>query len=100
MDFPIRSSLFDIEEGKQLQALFDAQGLIPVITQDNASLEVLMLGWMSREALEKPLFPAWRTIGRVPGSSCGKRANAQVRHKLLIAFLSTTIRIVCCCALR
>lgn len=55
MDFPTRSNLYEIEEGTQFQALFDTQGLIPVITQDSTSLEVLMLGWINREALEKTI---------------------------------------------
>jgi phosphoribosyl-AMP cyclohydrolase len=55
MEFPQRGSLADIEEGSQLQALFDEHGLIPVVTQDNASLEVLMLGWMNHEALEQTI---------------------------------------------
>jgi phosphoribosyl-AMP cyclohydrolase len=32
---------------------WDDQGLVPVITQDAASGEVLMFAWMNREALEK-----------------------------------------------
>ncbi|MCP8900773.1 phosphoribosyl-AMP cyclohydrolase [Gilvimarinus xylanilyticus] len=34
------------------QLAFDAQGLIPVITQDAGSSEVLMFAWMNRTALE------------------------------------------------
>ncbi len=34
---------------------FNDKGLIPVIAQDNQSLEVLMLAWMNRAALEKTL---------------------------------------------
>lgn len=55
MLFPERGNLEQIEEGRQLQVLFDEKGLIPVVTQDSASLEVLMLGWMTREALEKTI---------------------------------------------
>lgn len=51
MDFPARGNLAAIEEGRQLQARFDDHGLIPCITQDNATGEVLMLGWMNRAAL-------------------------------------------------
>ncbi len=51
MDFPQRGDLAAIEEGRQLQAHFDAQGLIPCITQDDQSGDVLMLGWMNRDAL-------------------------------------------------
>ncbi|MGH1486567.1 MAG: phosphoribosyl-AMP cyclohydrolase [Cellvibrionaceae bacterium] len=34
---------------------FNQQGVIPVITQQHASGEVLMLAWMNREALEETL---------------------------------------------
>lgn len=32
---------------------FDAQGLVTAVVQDSNSLEVLMVAWMSREALER-----------------------------------------------
>lgn len=32
---------------------FDAAGLIPAITQDAATGEILMMAWMNREAVEK-----------------------------------------------
>lgn len=51
MQFPERGSVQEIEEGDRLQALFDERGLIPCIAQDAVSGEVLMLGWMNREAL-------------------------------------------------
>lgn len=34
---------------------FDAAGLVPVIAQDHASGEVLMLAWMNAEAVSKTL---------------------------------------------
>ena len=34
---------------------FDAQGLVPVIAQQHDSGEVLMLAWMTREAVEETL---------------------------------------------
>lgn len=55
MQIPARGGLEQIEEGYQLQILFDEHELIPVITQDNNSLEVLMLGWMNRDALERSI---------------------------------------------
>jgi len=55
MQFPPRGSLKQIEEGRQLQVLFDANDLIPVVTQDDISLEVLMLGWMNRDAIRKTI---------------------------------------------
>ncbi|MGQ9685387.1 MAG: phosphoribosyl-AMP cyclohydrolase [Thiobacillaceae bacterium] len=51
MQFPERGSVQEIEEGDRLLPLFDERGLIPCITQDAQSGEVLMLGWMNREAL-------------------------------------------------
>ena len=59
MQFPERGSLHEIEEGTRLMPLFDERGLIPCITQDAASREVLMLGWMNREALAKTLETGW-----------------------------------------
>jgi phosphoribosyl-AMP cyclohydrolase len=37
------------------QLKFDSNGLIPVIVQDVASGQVLMMAWMDREAIEKTL---------------------------------------------
>lgn len=54
-DFPPRGDLRDIEEGGQLQLKFDESGLVPCVTQDMDSGEVLMLGWMSREALARTI---------------------------------------------
>lgn len=52
LEFPPRGDLFSIEEGLQFMPLFDEQGLLPCITQHADSLEILMLGWMNREALD------------------------------------------------
>lgn len=38
-----------------MQLAFNEQGLIPVITQDAASKDVLMFAWMNQEALELTL---------------------------------------------
>lgn len=35
--------------------VFDESGLIPVITQDEATRQVLMFAWMNREALESTI---------------------------------------------
>ena len=45
----------DIEEGLSFIPKFDAQGLIPVVTVDAASNEVLMVANMNAEALEATL---------------------------------------------
>ncbi len=34
---------------------FDSNGLIPIITQDSTSKEVLMLAWMNKEAIEQTI---------------------------------------------
>ncbi len=34
---------------------YDARGLIPVIAQDSRTLEVLMMAWMSAEAVQRTL---------------------------------------------
>lgn len=50
--FSKRVSIEQVEEGIELAPKFDSQGLIPVVTTDNASGEVLMLGYMNAQALE------------------------------------------------
>lgn len=53
--FPKRGTLYEVEEGNQLQPKFDKDGLIPCITQDHETLEVLMLGFMNEEALRETI---------------------------------------------
>ena len=60
-------SLEKLEKGQTLalqdildELLLNDQGLIPVITQDASSKEVLMLAWMNKSAVEKTL-----TTGRM-----------------------------------
>ena len=53
--FKKRESVFEIEEGKFLSPKFDSQGLIPVITTDSKTGEVLMHGYMNSEALKKTI---------------------------------------------
>jgi len=40
---------------------FDARGLLPVVTQDAGSKEVLMLAWMNEAALEATLLSGYVT---------------------------------------
>jgi phosphoribosyl-AMP cyclohydrolase len=47
-----RSSNEDIEKGLKLQPKFDQDGLIPCITTDVHTNEVLMFAFMNQEALE------------------------------------------------
>ena len=53
--FKKRESVFEVEEGKFLSPKFDSQGLIPVITTDGKTGEVLMHGYMNSEALKKTI---------------------------------------------
>ena len=53
--FKKRDSVFEVEEGKFLSPKFDSQGLIPVITTDSKTGEVLMNGYMNSEALKKTI---------------------------------------------
>lgn len=50
-----RLSIEQVEEGLELAPKFDIDGLIACITTEAASGEVLMQGYMNREALEKTI---------------------------------------------
>ena len=49
--FGNRKSVEEVEEGNVLQPKFDIQGLIPAITVEYNSNEILMHGYMNEEAL-------------------------------------------------
>ena len=53
--FGRRESVEQVEEGRDLAPKFDAQGLIPCVTTDFATGEVLMVAVMNREALAKTI---------------------------------------------
>jgi len=53
--FKKRENVADIEEGKLLSPKFDKDGLIPVITTDCKTKEVLMHGHMNLDALKKTI---------------------------------------------
>ncbi len=50
--FKKRENIFDVEEGKFLSPKFDNDGLIPVTTTDYKTGDVLMHGYMNKEALK------------------------------------------------
>jgi phosphoribosyl-AMP cyclohydrolase len=54
-EFAARTSVEQVEEGAELAPKFDADGLIPAVTTDAATGELLMLGYMNAEALEKTI---------------------------------------------
>lgn len=51
IEFQTRRSVEQVEESVDLAPKFDADGLMPCITGDAKSGEILMLGWMNEEAL-------------------------------------------------
>lgn len=55
MPFPPRTTTAEIELGSTLQPKFGADGLIPCITQDVATGQVLMFAFMNAESLEHTL---------------------------------------------
>ena len=53
--FGKREKIEAVEEGKILAPKFDEHGLVPAVTTDAESGELLMLGYMNAEALEKTI---------------------------------------------
>ena len=53
--FKKRENVTDIEEGKYLSPKFNETGIIPVITMDVKTKEILMHGYMNDEALKKTI---------------------------------------------
>lgn len=51
--FAPRTSVEQVEEGDRLAPKFDGEGLLPVVTTDAATGDVLMLGYMNAEALKR-----------------------------------------------
>ncbi|MGC6476432.1 MAG: phosphoribosyl-AMP cyclohydrolase [Parvibaculales bacterium] len=53
--FANRTSVEQVEEGHELAPKFDEKGLIPVVTTDSSSGELLMHGYMNQEAFLKSI---------------------------------------------
>jgi phosphoribosyl-AMP cyclohydrolase len=53
--FAARISIEQVEEGHELAPKFDADGMIPVVTTDAESGELLMHGYMNEEALKRTI---------------------------------------------
>ena len=56
MKFEQRKTIEQVEESTELAPKFDHDGLIPVVTTDFISGEVLMQGYMNEEALKKTIL--------------------------------------------
>lgn len=54
--FGSRDSVEQVEEGDVLSPKFDEDGLLPVVTTDVHTGELLMLGYMNQEAFEKTVI--------------------------------------------
>ena len=55
IEFAQRKSIEQVEEGTELAPKFDADGLIPAVTTDYASGELLMQGYMNAAALRRTI---------------------------------------------
>ena len=55
MAFPVRTATHDVELGTTFQPKFGADGLIPCITQDAGTGQVLMFAFMNAESLAHTL---------------------------------------------
>ena len=53
--FRKRNNIYEVEEGKFLEPKFDKNGLIPVITADVKTGDILMHGYMNDIALKKTI---------------------------------------------
>ena len=53
--FKKRDNIKEVEEGKFLEPKFDENGLIPVITSDIKTGDILMHGYMNDESLKKTI---------------------------------------------
>jgi phosphoribosyl-AMP cyclohydrolase len=53
--FGPRRTIEQVEEGQELAPKFDEHGLIPAVTTDYTSGELLMVGYMNAEALAKTI---------------------------------------------
>ena len=56
INFKKRESIKQVEESSDLAPKFDNNGLIPVVTTDYSSGEVLMQGYMNQESFKKTII--------------------------------------------
>ena len=69
INFEKRISIKQVEESTELAPKFDQDGLIPVVTTDYNSGEVLMQGYMNKESLKQTI-----TLGEAVYFSRSKKA--------------------------
>jgi len=90
--FGARKSIEDVEEGTTLAPKFDHDGLIPVVTTDAASADVLMMGVMNAEPLLAPSGPVKRIIGAAAASASGARVLPAASSRPSSKSASTTTK--------
>ena len=84
VNFEKRKTIEQVEESTELAPKFDQDGLIPVVTTDFSSGEVLMQGYMNEEALKKTI-----TLGEAVYYS---RSRKTLWHKGKTSGLVQTIK--------
>ena len=82
--FHSRDSVEQVEEGLVLAPKFDADGLIPVVTTDYESGELLMHAWQNAEALEQTI--------RTGQAWYYSRSREQLWHKGAVSGLVQKVR--------
>ena len=82
--FEQRKTIEQVEESAELAPKFDQDGLIPVVTTDFSSGEVLMQGYMNEEAFKKTIL-----LGEAVYYS---RSRKTLWHKGKISGLMQTIK--------
>ena len=91
--FSKRTSVEQVEEGEILQPKFDENGLIPVITIDNNDDQVLMHGYMNKEALKLSIETEYAVYWSRSRKKLWKKGEKVVFIKKLKEFLLTMIKI-------
>lgn len=84
VQFNQRTSIEQVEESCEFAPKFDAQGLIPVITTDVTSGDVLMHGYMNKDALTQTI-----TLGEAVYYS---RSRKSIWHKGKTSGLVQTVK--------
>ena len=81
--FEERKTIEQVEESTELAPKFDKDGLIPVVTTDFSSGEVLMQGYMNEEALKKQSIWVRLSIILEADKHCGTKVRLVVLFKQL-----------------
>ncbi len=92
IDFHPRRSIEEVEEGNNLAPRFGPNGLLPCITTDHASGDMLMMGWMTADALRLTLNTGERKILAGRGKLCGARGQPRGMHIVWWRHGLTTIK--------